>query len=111
MNAEPNDADLWRAALGASDPLARAALDRLILAYGAAAGDLALAHGAAGVALAGDLTGRMLEPVRAGGFAERFAAKGRHAARMARLPVRWARHEQVGLLGAAVAFQARSGAA
>ncbi len=102
--APPSDADLWRAALAGDDADARAALERLASAYGAAAGDIALVHGAAGVALAGDLTGRMREQLRAGGFAERFAAKGRHAARMAALPVRWAKHEQVGLLGAAVAF-------
>src|SRR3546814_12154221 len=47
------DADLWAAALDGNVPLARTALDRLCLSYGAVAGDLALAHGPHAVVLAG----------------------------------------------------------
>ncbi|MEO7025986.1 MAG: glucokinase, partial [Caulobacteraceae bacterium] len=102
------DADLWARALAADDPLAQAALERLVLSYGAVAGDFALAQGAAGVALVGDLTGRILETLRGGAFFARFIAKGRHQKRMTAIPVRWAAHTQVGLLGAAVAFDARN---
>jgi len=100
------DADLWAAALGGDDPHARAALDRFCLSYGAVVGDLALAHGAAGVVLVGSLTQRMIAPLRASGFAARFTAKGRHSGYMGAIPVRLATHPQPGLLGAAAAFAA-----
>src|SRR3546814_14400905 len=70
------DADLWAAALDGNVPLARTALDRLCLSYGAVAGDLALAHGPHAVVLAGGLTQRIGEPLPDSGFHSRFTAKG-----------------------------------
>ena len=96
-----DDAALWQAACEGKLP---AALDRFLAAYGAAAGDLALAHGATGVALTGGLTNRLLPHLAASRFHARFCDKGRYRARMAATPVRLVTHPQPGLFGAAAAF-------
>jgi len=103
---------LWGAGLEGSDPLAADALDHLVKAFGGAAGDLALAHGANAVVIAGSLSRRMAEKLRSPLFAGRFIAKGRYARRMQTIPIRLVVHDEPGLLGAAVAFarQSRSGA-
>jgi len=104
----PRDDDaLWTAATGDDDALARAALDRFCLAFGAVAGDLALAHGANAVAIGGGIPPRIVDYLRNSGFASRFVAKGRFEGRMARLPVRIVMHPQPGLFGAAAAFATR----
>lgn len=97
------DADLWSAALDGTVPLARAALDRLCLAYGSIAGDLALAHGPHAVVLAGGLTQRMRDHLLASGFHARFTAKGRFESLMGTIPIRLATHQEIGLFGAAAA--------
>ncbi|HEY9580169.1 MAG TPA: glucokinase [Rhizorhapis sp.] len=101
------DADLWAAALDGNVPLARTALDRLCLSYGAVAGDLALAHGPHAVVLAGGLTQRMRDHLPDSGFHSRFTAKGRFESLMGTIPVRLAVHEEIGLFGAAAAFRER----
>lgn len=101
--ANEDDADLWRQALTRQDSRPRAALRRLILGYGAVAGDLALAHGAAAVVLAGGLTGRMIDDPLFAGFQARFLDKGRHRALLERVPVFYADHPELGVFGAAVA--------
>lgn len=106
---EQTDAALWASALAGEDALARAALDRWCLNLGAAAGDLALAHGAAAVVLAGGLAGRVAPLLANSGFHARFTAKGRFEARMAALPIRRVTFDQPGLLGAAAAFLAEHG--
>jgi glucokinase len=95
---------LWAAALDGSDSLAGAALERWCLVLGATAGDLALAHGAAGVVIGGGLGLRLAEHLPASGFCERFVAKGRFEPRMAGIPVKILNHPQPGLFGAAAAF-------
>ncbi|GLI96585.1 glucokinase [Sphingobium sp. BS19] len=100
-----NDADLWHAALENTDPFARATLERFCLCYGSVAGDLALAHGADTVVLAGGLTQRMKAMLPPSGFHSRFTAKGRFQGLMERIPVRLAVHEEIGLFGAAAAFR------
>jgi len=102
-----DDASLWRAAIEGSDPLARSALDRFVLTFGSAAGDLALAHGAKQVVIVGGLSGRIREWLQRPSFHASFCAKGRYAARMAQFPIRLALHEQPGLLGAAAAYQSQ----
>lgn len=104
--AEPAaDRALWESALsGGGDPLARAALERFCALLGGVAGDLALAHGAGAVVVAGGLGLRLRTHLPGPAFAARFADKGRYRARMERLPVRLLTHPQPGLLGAAVAF-------
>jgi glucokinase len=98
------DKALWTAALDGGDSLAAAALDRFCLSLGAVAGDLALAHGAHAVVIAGGVGLRLADHLARSGFQERFVAKGRFRSRMADMPVKLITHPQPGLLGAAAAF-------
>jgi glucokinase len=100
---------LWDAAIGGADPLAEKALAILVRCFGAAAGDIALAHGAMGVAITGALAGRIAHLLKTPVFEARFTAKGRYRARMMRTPVRLLTYEEPGLLGAAIAFQRQWG--
>jgi glucokinase len=100
----PDDKALWAAALAGSDPVASAALDRFFLSLGAVAGDLALAHGANAVVIAGGLGYRLKDRFATSGFADRFVAKGRFERRMESFPVKLVSHPQPGLYGAAAAF-------
>lgn len=100
-----DDAGLWAAAIDGSDLLAAEALNRFTMAFGAVAGDLALAHGAHSVVITGGLSNRIEDRLRGPLFHDRFRAKGRFEARMAQFPIRLARHPEAGLLGAATAFQ------
>jgi len=100
----PDDKAIWAAALEGSDLLAIAALDRFFLSLGAVAGDLALAHGANAVVIAGGLGYRLRERFATSGFADRFIAKGRFERRMESFPVKLVNHPQPGLYGAAAAF-------
>jgi glucokinase len=101
---ERGDIEIWTAAMDGSDSLAAAALDRFCMALGSVAGDLALAHGAVGVVVAGGLGYRLRDQLVKSAFAERFRAKGRFANLMASLPVKLITHSQPGLFGAAAAF-------
>ena len=99
-----DDKAIWAEALDGSDPIALAALDRFCLSLGAVAGDLALAHGAKGVVIAGGLGLRIKDRLLGSGFDQRFVAKGRFQSLMASLPVKLITHPQPGLFGAAAAF-------
>jgi len=101
---QQDDKALWTAALDGKDALASAALDRFILSLGAVAGDLALAHGANAVVIAGGLGLRIRDHLPRSGFADRFIAKGRFERRMEAIPVKLITHPQPGLYGAAAAF-------
>ena len=101
---EVDDIELWTMAMEGSDALAAAALDRFFLSLGAVSGDLALAHGANAVVLAGGLGYRLRDRFERSGFAGRFIAKGRFERRMQNIPVKLVTHPQPGLYGAAVAF-------
>jgi glucokinase len=103
---EADDRDLWRRALAGEEALA-ASLDRYCSLLGAAAGDLALAHGATGAVIAGGLGLRLAEHLPGSRFAFGFVDKGRFRGRMGQLPVKLIMHPQPGLLGAAAAFWAR----
>lgn len=96
---------LWAAAVDGSDPLTSEALDLLVGAFGAAAGDVSLAHGSISVVITGGLANRMKERLRSPLFRDRFVAKGRYQGRMERVPVMLSTYPEPGLLGAAVAFQ------
>jgi glucokinase len=105
--AEPPYADdrhLWQAALEGSDPSAAAALDRFSLCLGAFAGNIALAHGANALVLAGGLGLRLRDHLPAAGFADRLTAKGEYRSILERLPVKLIAHPEPGLYGAAAAF-------
>jgi glucokinase len=95
---------LWTAALAGTDTVASAALDRYCLCLGAVAGDLALAHGASAVVIAGGLGLRLAGLLPGSGFRERFIAKGRFEARMDAMPVKLLTYPEPGLFGAAAAF-------
>ena len=82
--------DLWTAAIDGSDALAAHALDILVRCFGAAAGDISLAHGAMGVAISGGLANRIAHLLRTPMFKWRFTAKGRYRERMQRVPVQLA---------------------
>jgi glucokinase len=101
-----SDAELWTAALDGSDRVARTALERLCMSYGAVAGDLALAQGAQTVVLAGGLSLRMRDfLVGTSGFYSRFIAKGRFEHMMRDMAIRLVTHTEIGLFGAAAAFR------
>lgn len=108
MEARPvpsrDDKTIWTEALDGTDSIALAALDRFCLSLGAVAGDLALAHGAKGVVIAGGLGLRIKDKLIRSGFDQRFVAKGRFQSMMAGLPVKLITHPQPGLFGAAAAF-------
>lgn len=99
-----DDKALWAAALAGEDSLAATALDRFCLSLGAVAGDLALAHGASAVVIAGGLGLRIADHLPKSGFLDRFIAKGRFERRMEQVPVKLITHDQPGLFGAAAAF-------
>jgi glucokinase len=99
-----DDKDLWAAALSGGDSLAAAALERLCMAFGAVAGDMALAHGATCVMISGGLAMKLSDYLPRSGFYERFTAKGRFERRMMGIPVKLVKHPEPGLLGAAAAF-------
>ena len=105
-DAPVDDRDLWRRALAGEDSDAAAALDRFCAILGSAAGDIALAQGAAAVVIAGGLGLRLADHLPHSAFGDRFRAKGRFETRMAELPVKLIAHPQPGLLGAAAAFGA-----
>ncbi len=99
-----NDAALWEGAISGTDPALNEALALLLASYGAAVGDLSLAHGAFGVVLTGGLTNRLRPLIGQSQFHARFCAKGRYQPRMESIPVKLITHPQPGLFGAAAAF-------
>ncbi len=98
------DRELWELGTLGHDSLAAAAVDRFCLSLGSVAGDLALAHGATGVVMAGGLGLRIKDTLVRSGFADRFRAKGRFEGLMPAIPVKLITHPQPGLFGAAAAF-------
>lgn len=99
-----DDRDLWKAALQGSDRLAAEALNRFCLSLGSFAGNIALAHGANALVLAGGLGLRLRDHLPVSGFAERLRAKGEYGSIMDQLPVKLIAHAEPGLYGAAAAF-------
>jgi glucokinase len=84
------------------DPLAGETLDRFCALLGGAAGDLALTFGArGGVYVSGGIAPRMAERLAAGGFRERFEAKGRLSDYMREIPTWLVVHPYAAIVGAA----------
>ena len=102
-----DDRDLWQAAIAGSDAASAAALERFCRCLGAFAGNIALAHGASALVLAGGLGLRLRDLLPASGFAEGFVAKGEYKSILEQLPVKVIAHPEPGLYGAAAAFAAR----
>jgi glucokinase len=99
-----DDKTLWQLALGGTDRLATAALDRFCLCLGSVAGNIALAQGAQGMVIAGGVGARIKDVLPHSGFASRFTGKGRMEAMLSKLPVKLITHPEPGLFGAAAAF-------
>jgi len=90
------------AAAAAGDPLARAALDLWLGAYGAVAGDLALAGLCrGGVWLAGGTAAKLLAELRSEPFHRAFLAKGRLRACLESVPIQAITDPAVGSFSAA----------
>jgi len=98
-----DDAALWAAAEAGEASVAHA-LDLFMASFGAAVGDLSLAHGSTGIALTGGLVNRLRRQLAASRFHDRLCDKGRYRARMESIPVTLVTHPQPGLFGAAAAF-------
>lgn len=97
---DPGDAISRAAAAG--DPLAGAALDLFVAAYGAAAGDLALAALATGgLWVGGGIAPKVLDRLAAGPFLAAFRDKGRFRPLMETIPVTIVLEPATALLGAA----------
>ena len=107
LDREDQPAAIAAFAMERGDALAGLALDVFIEAYGATAGDHALAVMArGGVYVAGGIAPRIIERVQRGGFLSAFQAKGRFKPAMESIPLRVVMNERLGLLGAAaVAIQ------
>ena len=88
-------------ALTNPDCAERRALDLFLAAYGAFAGDMALACLArGGVFLAGGIAAKLLPLLQQSGFLAAFNAKSEHAAIAARMPIHVATNPLLGLHGA-----------
>jgi glucokinase len=83
-------------------PCADRALDLFVSAYGATAGNLALAAVATGgVFVGGGIAPKILERIKAGGFMEAFTSKGRLSPLLENMPVKVILDPEAGLMGAA----------
>jgi len=82
------------------DPVAGAVLDRFCAILGGVAGDLALTHGArGGIYVSGGIAPRMGERLMAGGFRDRFEAKGRLTDYVREIPTYLITHPYAALVG------------
>ena len=89
-------------ALDHSDPVCDETLTRFVRIYGAAAGNYALTSLAVGgVFLGGGIAPKILSRLADGAFLDAFAAKGRFAEAMRKMPIRVVMAPDVALLGAA----------
>jgi len=90
------------AAAAAGEPLARAALDLWLGAYGSVCGDLALAClPRGGIWLAGGTAAKLLAELRSPAFGEAFLAKGRLAAVLEPMPIQAVTDAAIGSYSAA----------
>jgi glucokinase len=99
-----DERSIWQKGISRDDATAALAVDRFCASLGTVAGDYALAHGASAVVLAGGVGLKLREVLPESDFGERFRAKPRYEAMMARIPVKLIVHPQPGLYGAAAAF-------
>ena len=103
--AAAGDQDLPAAVAAAAeqgDPLAGAALELWLSAYGSACGDLALAALVrGGIWLAGGTAGKLLQPLRRGGFCRAFLHKGRMGAVLEPIPIKAITDPAIGSYSAA----------
>jgi glucokinase len=95
-------AEIFKAAIDDSDPLAAEAVQMFFEVFGQVAGDLALTLGAEdGIFIAGGISKRYPDLLKNSRFRSGFENKGRHRSLMERVPTQLILHDQPGLLGAA----------
>lgn len=100
--AELDPAEITRLALVDADPAALDTLDVFLSAYGAFAGDMAMAVLArGGVFLAGGIAAKLLPILPASPFLPAFGAKAEHAGLARQMPVAVVTDPSLGLRGAA----------
>jgi len=96
------DAQKVQAAAEAGDALAAKVIDRFCLILGSTAGDIALGLGArGGVYVTGGVAVALVQHIAAGGFRERFEAKGRFHDYLAAIPTFVMLEPYTALIGAA----------
>ena len=95
-------ADIVAEAIAGEDRTAREALARFCAIFGSVAGDAALIHGAATLAIAGGIVPRFIPFLQSSAFRERFLDKGRFAAHLEQVQIIVVTHPEPGLLGAAL---------
>ena len=97
-----NDQTAVHAAAEAGDPLAMRTVDRFCRILGSTAGDFALGLGArGGVYVTGGVAEKLADSLAAGGFRERFEAKGRFAGYTGAIPTWLVLDPYAALIGAA----------
>jgi glucokinase len=104
ITSEPHNIapTISRFALEHQDPVALRVLDIFIKAYGTIAGNLALTTlPFGGLYLVGNMTNRLLEPIKTGQFLNKFLDKGRISGVLERIPIHVVLEQNVGLIGAA----------
>lgn len=102
--------DITARAKDGSDPLCRQAVETFVGIFGSIAGDLVLSIGGwDGVYLTGGLAPIVLPWLQAGGFRQRFEAKGRFQDSMRQVPTQVIMNPEPGLIGAAALSVALAG--
>ncbi len=102
-------AEISRAALNGTNPLAEKALDVWISVYGAEAGNLALkAMAIGGLYLSGGISPKILSKLKGPIFMRSFLEKGRLRPLLESIPVQVVMNDKAGLLGAARCASVRS---
>lgn len=90
-------------ALAGSDPVCVAAVELFVAAYGAQAGNFALAVGARAVFVVGGIAPRILPKLQDGTFVKAFRAKGRFEGFLSTIPIRVVTASDIGIIGAGLA--------
>lgn len=104
VNRNLDDKQLWTLALEGHDQVAMQGMVRFCRLLGSFAGDMALAHGATGIVIAGGLGKRLMNVLPRSDFFHRFIEKGRFETLMRKIPVRMIHYPEPGLFGAASAL-------
>jgi len=109
MTAEDPNAVITEMALAAKSEICEKARDRVVSAYGAEAGNLALkVLSVGGLYVGGGIAPRILEKLKDGTFMKAFTDKGRMGQLLVNMPVRVILESKTALIGAAAYAEARA---
>jgi glucokinase len=104
---EDFSAEVTRLALADLCPVARAAVDLFIRAYGAEAGNVALRYFASGgIYIAGNISQVLASRLKSAAFRDAFTSKGRFSVLLEKLPVALVQDSNIGIRGAATLARA-----